>query len=889
MRPTVTGPLWPSWARVRARLWPHMSDGGDPAEVVHELFFRFLVATSLLCTPLLATSEAPASWKLSGAGALTVALLLWLRGRRRGCFPWWSLPLEAAALLVYLVALGNPPIGLGVVYMALYFRSFYGSAASAVALWAAWIAVVFGALFVAGGQPFAPADVPELSSPSMLTLAPGFAMTIVIMRVLVTVAASRSEDERRQRVLTWVGVRLSGARSVDKVQQIACAGARELANPDGAVAAVLARRRGDAWQVGGACGAPPAITRLPLSAPEEGRPAPQVAIACDCDVDCTVVGLTVGQAWWGAVHVATSEAGLRPKLEALATLTELALERIAAANRTSAREARFRSLVANSADVIRVADADGIVRYESDAVTAILGYDPDEVIGRPGLELVHPDDAARLAAVMEELKDSPGSTMRGLEVRMRHADGSWRFTEGTARNLLDDPAVGGVAINYRDVTERKQLERELHHRALHDPLTELPNRALFRERVARALRIARGTDAEVTVLFVDVDDFKTVNDGLGHEAGDEVLQSVAARLRAVVRPTDTCARLGGDEFGVLLTDLPGSTTACDVADRLIEALSTPVAFDGGRIDIDVSIGVACRRSADTAEELIRNADLAMYRAKRNGKGTRYSYEPGMDAEVRDRVTLRSDIERGLAAGEFEPFYQPLVLVGREDMVGVEALVRWRHPGRGVLPPGAFLEVAEDTGLVVPMGRRLISRACHEVAGWSGYTGQLNVNLSVPELARPDLPDFLAGTLDESGLRPERLVVEVTESMFMDDPETAVTTLRRLRALGVRIALDDFGTGWSSLSFLDRFPVDVVKIDRSFVDGLGRRDESPLTGAIITLCRSLQLEVTAEGVEDRVQAERLHQLGCRTAQGYLWSPPVDGTTLARWLQPKALVV
>ncbi|MCW2966430.1 MAG: hypothetical protein JWM71_202 [Solirubrobacteraceae bacterium] len=413
------------------------------------------------------------------------------------------------------------------------------------------------------------------------------------------------------------------------------------------------------------------------------------------------------------------------------------------------------------------------------------------------------------------------------------------------------------------------------HQALHDALTGLPNRALFLDRLEHALARASRAGTEVAVLFLDLDRFKTVNDSLGHAAGDELLCVVGERIASCMRAADTAARLGGDEFAVLLEDLTSTREAVRVAERIIAALEAPILVAGREVFIGASIGIATGTSG--ADDLLRHADVAMYRAKAQGKGRYAMYEDGMQAEVVERLELEADLQRAIDRDELEVFYQPIIRLGSGELAGHEALVRWRHPTRGLMSPGAFVPVAEETGLIVPLGRFVLREACRQAAAWQGLGDaelMMNVNLSGRQLEDPALVDEVTAILRETGLPAARLVLEITETVLMHDTETTIERLRALRALGVRLAVDDFGTGYSSLRYLNRFPLDVLKMAKPFVDGLGSQSEDPaLARAIVDLGANLGLQIIAEGIERSAQLTQLRRLGCPLGQGYWFSRPM----------------
>ena len=558
-------------------------------------------------------------------------------------------------------------------------------------------------------------------------------------------------------------------------------------------------------------------------------------------------------------------------------------------------EARFEALVQNVSDVIALHAADGRLLYLSPSAGRLLGYEGDagELVGFTVDEYVHPDDLPLLATTFAAWATDEG-VGDAVEYRVRSNDGQWRIFESIGVNLLHDPAVAGVVVTTRDVTERRRVEEQLEHRALHDPLTELPNRALFRDRLSQATARTERTASSAAVFFIDVDRFKTINDSLGHQVGDEVLVAVGHLLAAAVRPGDTVARLGGDEFAVCCEDVDDEDAALLLADRLQRVLRLPFRIAGRELFVTVSIGIALSppgRAADP-DALLRQADTALYRAKERGRDRFELFDHAAREAGVDHFELENSLRRALDRNELTVHFQPEIRVEDGAVVGVEALVRWEHPEHGLLPPAAFIPLAEETGLIVPIGAWVLRHACREVVTWNtgvaaGRPLLLSVNLSARQLAQPDLVDVVAAALADTGLPPELLCLEITESVLMSDSNATVQTLEELKELGVQLAVDDFGTGYSSLLYLKRFPVDILKVDRSFVDGLGRDPEdSTIVAAVVRLAHSLGLQAIAEGVETPEQLAALRPVACDWAQGYHWARPLPARDLTAWLSARA---
>jgi diguanylate cyclase (GGDEF)-like protein/PAS domain S-box-containing protein len=567
-------------------------------------------------------------------------------------------------------------------------------------------------------------------------------------------------------------------------------------------------------------------------------------------------------------------------------------EAVERANRRRAEEAlreserRFRALIEHSSDILTVLDAGGRIVYESPSVERLLGLTAGELIGTALEEHVHPEDRHVLASALAQ--SSGASTAVAAEFRMRQRGGEWRYLEASVSNLLDNAEVGGIVLNSRDITSRKQDEEMIRHLAYFDALTGLPNRMLFDDRLAQALAHSRRRGARgLAVMFLDLDRFKTINETLGHGAGDELLRAVSERFAAVLREEDTIARLGGDDFLFLLPEIDDVEDAARVARKVLSELGTPFSMHGHELHVTASVGIAMfPLDGGDAETLIRNADSALYRAKEEG-GNRYQlYAPAMNAIAFKRLVLENSLRRAIEREELRLHYQPLVSLHDGTCVGVEALIRWEHPDLGLVSPGEFIPLAEETGLIVPLTHWVLRAACRQMKEWRDAGLALmtvSVNISAQHFSAMNLPTAVSEALAAAKLDGRHLGLELTESVMMENVEETIATLLELKKLQVKISIDDFGTGYSSLSYLKRLPIDTLKIDQSFVRNTpADADDAAIAMLIISMAHSLNLSVVAEGVETEEQMRMLRSQQCDVMQGYLVSRPVPGPQVAELL-------
>ncbi len=557
-------------------------------------------------------------------------------------------------------------------------------------------------------------------------------------------------------------------------------------------------------------------------------------------------------------------------------------------------EMRFNALVQHSSDVTTILDAHGEIRYASPAVAKVLNLEPRRLVGRRIAALIHPEDievASQFLANLRPANDVPPSTtgempVQSAEWRIMNGKGDWMTVENVATNLLFDPVVQGIVLNSRDVTEQRLIEDRFLHRASHDQLTDLANRTSFVRSVEQALTRNQRSLECLAILILDIDGFRVVNESLGHAAGDALLREVSRRLKACVRDGELLARLNGDEFAVLIEQQASAATVARVAERIATAMSKPFHLGSTDAVVSASLGMALSSIGDAADELMRHADVAMHVAKSRGQGHCVQYAADMHAIASERLLLEADLREAVDREQFVVEYQPLVVLESGEIIGAEALVRWACPKRGVVSPRVFVPVAEETGLIVPIGRWVLQRACVTAQEWTRTCGiplRITVNLSARQLQDAGLVDDVRRALTLSGLPAKQLTLELTESSLMTDTALSVERLTALKALGVSLAIDDFGTGYSSLAYLQRYPIDILKIDKSFVDVLDEDGVGPvLAGVIVALGKTLQMHTVAEGIETEHQRERVKALGCQLGQGYLFSRPLSATAFERLL-------
>jgi len=594
-----------------------------------------------------------------------------------------------------------------------------------------------------------------------------------------------------------------------------------------------------------------------------------------------------------AMRAGAADYLVKGRIEAalLARSIRYAIERANSLRALRESEERYQGLVELSPDAILV-HVDGEIVFVNSAGVRLLGAETaGQLVGRPVMSFVHRDYHESVSRRIGELAGG-APEVPFLEEKLLRIDGTEVDVEVGAVPLTYQGRAA-VQVVARDVSLRKQVEEKLIHDAFHDGLTGLPNRALFMDRLRLAVgRAARNSKHLFAVLFLDLDRFKNVNDSLGHTVGDQLLVAIARRLETCLRHIDTVARFGGDEFAVLIDGVEDAGDAVRVAERLQREVTTPINVGGLEVFTSASIGIALSSTGyELPEDVLRDADTAMYRAKAAGKARHEIFDTAMHDRAVALLQLETDLRRAVERCEFVVHYQPIVSLSDDRIRGFEALVRWRHPDRGLLTPSEFISVAEETGLIIPLGLWVLREACGQMARWQESFGparplSLSVNISGNQFMQPDLVEQVKRVLEETGFDPRCLQLEITESSVIENTETVTAMLLQLRSLGIRLSMDDFGTGYSSLSYLHRFPIHTLKIDRSFVSGCGAGEENEIVRTIIMLARNMGMEVVAEGVETEEQLASLRDLSCEYGQGFLFSHPLDPDTTARLLSSGA---
>ena len=726
---------------------------------------------------------------------------------------------------------------------------------------------------------------------------------LLVLSRLWDVAASHRRVLRRERAVRLAGVSLASAVSVTEAVATIERAAVALFDPRSPREALLVVRDDDMLRRAAAAdGNSPLLDRLagliesrtplltgsqPLFLPAArlGERASILLPGCDGMLLCpvTLTDRPSGHPFIAVLAVFGRQrtlADLSATLEILAQQAALAVERIVLSNEVIRRgsEAYFQTLVQDTSDAILIIGDDGMVRYASPSAASIFG---DVTMDGVALQdLVQDGERDNLVRVLGRMREHAGRRSYFEEMRITRRDNVSVRVQVRYSDLRGESTVGGMVLTLRDVTEQHQLEEELKHRAFHDALTGLPNRLLFQDRAACGLVATRRDRTIAGVLFVDLDDFKLVNDTMGHSVGDELLVAAGARLSSVVRNSDMAARLGGDEFAVLVEGVADSAAVDAFAERIVTAFAEPFTLAAGSVLSTATIGVATTEESADVDELLRHADLALYAAKAAGKRQWRRYQPILSAGMIRRRVVQAALETAVKNSEFSLVYQPIVDLASGQVAGFESLVRWRHAQWGMMQPSQFIELAEETGHIVPLGSWVLRQAATIVAQWIRRNTRpvplyVSVNVSARQFRDPGFVDGVRRVLAETGLAPSALMLELTESVLLRRDERIYHYLRELKAIGVRLAMDDFGTGYSSLSYLRELPFDVLKIDKSFIDGIATSDQGlALVEGINRIAGMLDLSVIAEGIEAEVQRDLLVSMGCRYGQGYLLAMPVE---------------
>jgi diguanylate cyclase (GGDEF)-like protein/PAS domain S-box-containing protein len=716
---------------------------------------------------------------------------------------------------------------------------------------------------------------------------------VLVLSRLADVAATLRQTLARAHLLRQAGAALAAAATVEQAASAVRSGVASLMEGRQPGPAVLAVRHGGTLRV---VGAPPdqpsVVTEMPAAQADQwlsllSGPGPHLLPGPEEDQSGVLLSALAlqdrpaGDPLIGVLAVSGPSrdlAALAGTFEVLARQAALVVERVLLSREVIRRnsEAYFRTLVHDTSDVILIVDDDGRVRYATPSAQGIFGDVP--VDGENLWDLVQPDEREEISRALAEMRRGGGADI-DEDWRITARDGSYVEVEVRCSDLRHEPTVGGLVLTLRDVTEQRQLERELKYRAFHDSLTGLPNRMLFQERVVRAIARARRTDVIVGALFIDLDDFKVINDTMGHSVGDELLVAAGMRLSALTAGHGTAARLGGDEFGLLIEGAPDSASVENLAEAIVLAFQEPFTLAIGSAIATATVGVATSEDATSTSDLVRHADLALYAAKAAGKRQWRRYQPVLSAGMMRRHDLQAALDRAVAESAFTLVYQPIVELTTGAVAGFEALLRWPHPEWGMVQPDQFITLAEETGHIVPLGAWVLQQATADVARWQqrvpGHPPvYVSVNVAARQLRDPGFVRGVRRRLTESGLAPSSLVLELTESGLLRPDQRLQADLDELKGMGVRLAIDDFGTGYSSLSYLRELPIDLLKVDKSFVDGIAVSTKRlALVEVIIRIAKTLGLTVIAEGIESEVQRDMLVSMGCRYGQGYLLAVPM----------------
>jgi diguanylate cyclase (GGDEF)-like protein/PAS domain S-box-containing protein len=729
---------------------------------------------------------------------------------------------------------------------------------------------------------------------------------LLVQSRLWDVAASHRRTLRRERAVRQAGADLVAAATADQVAAAVKAATDLLLGPARAGDVLLAvYTDGTLRAIPAASDDPVAMAQLttlagPWLAPTSksgswlaltsGLPGPARALVPGRQsvLVCPLVleGRPSGDPLLGVLAVFGNQrmlADLSATMEILAHQVALAVEQIELREEVTRHdnEAYFRTLVQDTSEAILIVGEDGIIRYATPSATTIFG--DVKIEGASLQDLVADGDLGDLVGALHAAPARASSSSRYVDRRITRRDGVSVQVQVRSSDLRGDPTVAGLVLTLRDVTAQQQLEEKLKHQAYHDGLTGLPNRLLIQDRISQALAAARRRGGVCGVLFVDVDDFKLINDTMGHDVGDELLAAAAGRLTGLIRECDTAARLGGDEFALLITDVAGSAAVEAAAERVVQAFSAPIVLSTGTVVATVTAGVATTEDSADTDELLRHADLALYAGKAAGKRQWRRYQPVLSDGMIRRRELKAALEEAVDQSAFILAYQPIVTLATGELAGFEALIRWPHPEWGMMQPGQFIELAEETGHIVPLGSWVLGQAATDLARWRQETsprGQqgrglyVSVNVSARQFTTPGFVDGVRRVLNISGLEPAALTLELTESVLLRRDDRVHADLLELRDMGVKLAIDDFGTGYSSLSYLQELPIDVLKIDKSFVDGIAVSDQRlALAQTIVQLARTLQMDVIAEGIENEIQRDLLTSMGCHYGQGYLLAMPM----------------